>query len=873
MQPQDAGEPMDRALLIGVSDYRHTKPPHGVPGELPAVGNNVGVLREALVRGRVFADEDITALRSPDLAEAGRALQRVAREARGLLLVYFAGHGAIPSGGDELYLQMRDAEVFAGEHTVFSGAVKFGDLMATVLATSRAERIVVILDCCFAGNAARVWEHFEDKRRVVLLMSVQANHRIDAGDPRTPTPLTENLAELLGEADGTTVSRLAARLRRRMAEQHRRTLRNEPWEPQLRADAGVEVRLGGGDGAGGQPDDDGSRTPVTDPPLPPVPVPPVRPWGVLVRGLRGRGRGVRRRLRTWWRAGDPAGSSRRLLFRLALPVLLALGMLGVGLYGPLGLTGGDDTRCAPPLELRVLTDPDLEETVRTAAGAYLTSDANTTDAGCRHTGITVYSAGSSDVVDALRRHTDTWKEPGVDEANPQRDIGPQPDVWIPGSRAEVDRVLEQQDTDAVAELEPEEPPLAYSPVVLAVPERLAPRPPDELTGLTLSTMIDALTARAEDAAVRRPDPEYTDSGLLATVGLYGDTGAVARGERMVRQPGPPSPTAGDLLCGLPADDAVDDRTAALVPEFLLISGVECEDTVRAPRVAQYPADVPGTDPVFVRVRWDGGDADATARDAAVASFRDWLAGDGGREVFARYGFRDPRTQELLAPGRKPDGVKYAPSPLDASAGRNEMEQALSAYQAYGGPGRVLFLLDSSGSMAGLWQGPSGGPGLLRQTLGGLGTADEYGVWAVADTGDGPYETLLGFGAHRREDAEKTLDERARVRDVSADPHAALLAAFDEMEDRKDDGRPQLIVHITDGRHGEHLSGGRLTDVLDRAETSGVPVTVAVLGAGGCDRGRPDRRIADVSGGRCLDAGDDVGAALHDEIARIGTGDD
>lgn len=29
----------------------------------------------------------------------------------------------------------------------------------------------------------------------------------------------------------------------------------------------------------------------------------------------------------------------------------------------------------------------------------------------------------------------------------------------------------------------------------------------------------------------------------------------------------------------------------------------------------------------------------------------------------------------------------------------------------------------------------------------------------------------------------------------------------------------------------------------------------------------------MSGGRCLDAGDDVGAALHDEIARIGTGDD
>ncbi len=186
MQREDAGEPMDRALLIGVSDYRFTKRPHGVPGKLPAVEHNVPVLHEALVRAGVFADEEIVSLQSPDFAEAARELQRVAREARGLLLVYFAGHGAIPSGGDELYLQLRDAQVFAGEHTVFNGAVSFSDLMGTVLVTSRADRVVVVLDCCFAGNAARVWEHFEDKRRVVLLMSVQANHRIDAGDPGTP---------------------------------------------------------------------------------------------------------------------------------------------------------------------------------------------------------------------------------------------------------------------------------------------------------------------------------------------------------------------------------------------------------------------------------------------------------------------------------------------------------------------------------------------------------------------------------------------------------------------------------------------------------------------------------------------------------------
>ncbi|MDN3266672.1 substrate-binding domain-containing protein [Streptomyces sp. MA15] len=870
MQPQDAGEPKDRALLIGVSEYDFTKPPHGVPGDLPAVRHNLTMLREALVRGRVFAEQEIRTLPSPYLADTARVLQRAAKEARGLLLVYFAGHGAIPSGGDELYLQMRDARVIAGEHTVFSGAEKFSDLMATVLATSAARRIVVVLDCCFAGNAARVWELFGDKRRVAVLMSVQANHRIDAGDPKTPTPFTEELAAVLGEGGGTIVSELAARLRERMAARGLRTERGDPWEPQLRVEAGVDVPLGKDDGpqvplpGPGLPGLPGGPGGASDP-GPPGPGPDPRPpwWPAVLKGWRSVLAVLRRwlsalsALKRWW---------------LALTVLLALGLLGLGLYCALG-PAGDGAHCAPPLELRVLTDPDLERPVRAAADAYLGSEENTTDAGCRRTGVTVYSAGSSDVVGALRRHTGDWQEPRDDDVDPQRDLGPQPDVWIPASRADVDRVRAEQDTDAVAVLEPREPPLAYSPIVLAVPQQIAADAYDERTGLNLTEMIQDLTARAEDADVRRPDPEFTDSGLLATVGLYGaDASAVASGERLVAQSGSPSPTAGDLLCALPDDDTVDDRTAALVPEFLLRSGVDCDSTTRSPRMAQYPQDVPGVEPVFVRVRWNGGDRDGTERDAAASAFRDWLAGEDGRAVFAGHGFRSAYTRELLDGETVADGVLRAPSPLDESAGRDAMERALRAYQAYGGPGRVLFLLDSSGSMADLWQGPSGGPGLLRQSLGGLGAEDEYGVWSVADTDDGPYETLLGIGAHRRTDAQRAVEERARVRDATADPHAALLSAFDAMDRRGGDGRPQMIVHITDGEHGEALSGGRLTEVLDRAGASGVPVTVAVLGSGGCDPGRPDRRIADASGGRCLDAGDDLGAALHDEIARTGTGE-
>lgn len=111
-----------------------------------------------------------------------------------------------------------------------------------------------------------------------------------------------------------------------------------------------------------------------------------------------------------------------------------------------------------------------------------------------------------------------------------------------------------------------------------------------------------------------------------------------------------------------------------------------------------------------------------------------------------------------------------------------------------------------------------------------------------------------------------------MRDAEADPGAALLAAFAELGRLGDDDRPQLIVHITDGEDNNRLTGDRLERVLTEARASGVPVTVVSLESGGCDPDRPDRRISDASGGRCLDTGDDLGTALHDEVARTGTGE-
>ncbi|NNN36793.1 solute-binding protein, partial [Streptomyces sp. S3(2020)] len=555
-----------------------------------------------------------------------------------------------------------------------------------------------------------------------------------------------------------------------------------------------------------------------------------------------------------------------------LTALLALAAVGLGSYGIVALTSDSDP-CAPPLELRVLTDPDLAPTVTAAADAYLTSDANTTGGGCRRSGITVYSAGSADTVAALGQDSVAWQEPRDEESNPQRDVGPQPDVWIPASPADAARVTGLQDTDAVAELEADEEPFAHSPVVLAVPDRIAAKSLGDRVDLPLSRMIDHLRVRDENAAVRRPDPEFADAALLATVGLYDTANPDAAGaEQKVAQPGPPAPTAADLLCALPDDDAVDNRTAALVPEFLLRSGVACERTTRTPRTAQYPNDVPGVQPVFVRVRWEGADRDESARDRAAGDFRAWLTGEEGRAVFAGDGFRSTGG-ELRAPLAA--GVLVDPEPLDESAGGAEMTDVLDRYRAAHGPGRVLYLLDSSGSMAGLWEGPSGGPGLLKQSLGGLGGDDEYAVWGVSGTsGDRPYETVLPFGPHTRKEAERAVDTRARVRDAQADPHAALLAALDEMAERGTaDDRPQLIVHITDGEDDTALTAGNLDDVLTRARSARIPVATVSLDSAGCDRVKPAARIATASGGRCLDAGDDLGAGLTDEVARTGTGED
>ncbi len=458
LRPAGEGQPGAAGGCLG---YDTTVPPFGVPGDLPAVKHNLNLLRDVLPRGRVFGDHEVRVLRSPTLDDFDRALRTAAQEAEGLLLVYFAGHGAITAAGDELFLQMRNASVVAGGQAVFPGA-EMVTTMLTMLAAGRAERIVVVLDCCFAGNAGWIWENFRDRRRVLLQLSVQANHRIDAGDGTGPTPFTERLVRLLDRDGEVRFAELSRRLREVMRQDGYRTVRGDPWEPRGRWEPEEDVLLS-------------AR--------------PVRGSGLILR-CGGRCAGP-----SDPSAGRPPHGARG--WRCSA----CCGRAAVSSPGGSGAGGAAADRdpdhpgagprrpgtrvvrhlhprrrqpsCGPPLELRVQTDPDLESTVRSAADAYLTSQANTTGDGCRRSGITVYSAGSADVVTALQRQSHAWQEPSGDDIDPQRDIGPQPDIWIPASVADAARVTAHQDIDSVVALTSDAEPLAYSPLVLAVPKSLA----------------------------------------------------------------------------------------------------------------------------------------------------------------------------------------------------------------------------------------------------------------------------------------------------------------------------------------------------------------------------------------------------------------
>ena len=134
-----------RMVLIGASRFSHPD-----FQDLPAVANNITDLAERLTvpSDGAVAEQHCTVMHNPSLPwQVGTAITQAAAEAEDVLLFYFSGHGKLGQDGS-LHLVLRDSD----PHQIELSSVPFS-VVKRKFSKSRARARIVILDCCYSGNA------------------------------------------------------------------------------------------------------------------------------------------------------------------------------------------------------------------------------------------------------------------------------------------------------------------------------------------------------------------------------------------------------------------------------------------------------------------------------------------------------------------------------------------------------------------------------------------------------------------------------------------------------------------------------------------------------------------------------------------------
>ncbi|MEU9120792.1 caspase family protein [Streptomyces sp. NPDC048506] len=884
MSEYDARGKLNRALLICVHDYTTLT-------DLPAVEDNAAELRRALTGTDLFTADEVTLCRPEEPWELVQALTAAADEARGLLLVHFSGHGWVGSDGGDLQL-MVGASVPRQSHTT----VSWQDMVLSCLDNARAERIVIVLECCYSGNADGA---FHSRRKPMsLLMAAQPNRRIFSGDePAGGTLFTRAVVEVLEHGIPgrrfVTFEDLVRELRVRLADE--RTPMGDVWEPRSAKQNTV---------------DDVVLTFAT--PEVRLPTPP------------------RVRLRRWF--NQHLRPRLRLLLALCtVLVLAAAGLVALQVLRPL-------PDCPPALELRLLTAPEAEPALRQAAFDYEMSELNTRPLpgegdlprGCRRAQITVYSA-AKDQVDQGFAAADRWQGEAKGTGRGASDTkgpdplyrpGPQPDLWIPESTADYEEARRGMPPAGSPAALHNTGPVAYSPLVVGIPatKRLDDVEP---VGASWRDLLAGTDSAHGDLRLLRPSPVLSGTGLLHTIGLYlaGDGSAIgpsgdpdpalAEGaEQRLSAPGSQYAGSTELLCSLRPAAGPDRRggpgtgqgahAAPLVSEKSLadfnlghaIGSCPAQDAPLAPGdryAAYYPRNVPALDHPLIRVDWRG-TTDATPRRAAVDRFAGWLRDPaGGQRTLVGQGYRpvtggagaDGGGQPVL-PAGSPLRSSRAGADLDApvnrfAVGPGQVARVLDGYDKAQKSSRLLILMDASTSMA------DGGKLPVALAAAGrvlemVGDRHTYGLWTFPDRahpGDrGSVRRVVPLGTADPARGKTELERIGRggpgeLVDHGAAMEEALTVAVREM--KKSAGSNQAIVLILDEDDGGpgRAAGVEQTLTALLKEKPAVPVLTLVMGRTGCDTFAL-QGLAGASRGQCVPGGPQAPDLLAGLVASIGT---
>jgi formylglycine-generating enzyme required for sulfatase activity/uncharacterized caspase-like protein len=134
------------ALLIGVGNYTAggLKPLHTPP-------NSVAALKPILENPQIGNFSSVKMLINPTLTDMREALAALFdnRSRRDLVALYFAGHG-VKDERNELYLANCNTALYASGQLNKATALE-ASFVRNLMANSRAQSQVIILDCCFSG--------------------------------------------------------------------------------------------------------------------------------------------------------------------------------------------------------------------------------------------------------------------------------------------------------------------------------------------------------------------------------------------------------------------------------------------------------------------------------------------------------------------------------------------------------------------------------------------------------------------------------------------------------------------------------------------------------------------------------------------------
>jgi hypothetical protein len=490
------------------------------------------------------------------------------------------------------------------------------------------------------------------------------------------------------------------------------------------------------------------------------------------------------------------------------------------------------SRCGGYVDVAVTTDQHLAPMVRTAAQRWQGGHPQSGTACVR---ISVTAADPADVAAAIAARRGAALA-GVGRAAGTVRI---PQVWIPDSTLWLTRLRAAN----AGQVPASGTSIATSPVVLAVPDPVLPSL--GLAGqVTWKELVGKLTSGAHlNAGLVDPSLDAAAlSGLLslgAAAGT-GDAGQEATVATLRRLATERSTVLADLLGRFPratdTSSLTTGLTVGLLPEWALVGYDRTKPAVAVDAVYPTPSPVP-LDYPYTELN-----GLSTAQRDAAEQFRAYLGGvecDGLRSAI---GLRNQLgvAGHGFATGH---GLATQPTGLGDQPGNDAVDTALSTWTAVTQPGRMLAVLDISGSMAEAV--PTAG-GASRETVAvtaakrGLGLFDdawEVGLWTFSTqlSGNTDYRQLVPICplSGCRAQVGSALDGVRPKPNGETGLYDTVLAAYQTVQQDWDASRNNSVVILTDGQNEDPvgISLTQLVSTLQRIRDPQRPVEVIALGIG------------------------------------------